>query len=260
MALANTHSDSRLFFDKIARHLFIRPPKELNEMNDKPIAVILAAGLGSRLGRPHPKCLTKLSSGETILARQLRLLGQSGLKTIVVVGFKLESILEAHPNTLFVYNPNFDTTNTSKSLLCALRQIGDGDVMWLNGDVVFDEEVLERLLKRKDSCVAVNNAKVGQEEVKYTVSDSGYINAISKQISNALGESLGINVIRAEHLELFRQCLADVGEQDYFEKGMEQLIEKQNNIFTPVDVSDLACIEIDFVEDLQAANAMIDHN
>jgi choline kinase len=32
---------------------------------------ILAAGLGTRLGRPFPKPLTRLTTGETIMARQL---------------------------------------------------------------------------------------------------------------------------------------------------------------------------------------------
>ena len=33
--------------------------------------VILAAGLGTRLGRPHPKPLTPLSDGRSILRQQL---------------------------------------------------------------------------------------------------------------------------------------------------------------------------------------------
>ncbi|WP_246001687.1 NTP transferase domain-containing protein [Allorhizocola rhizosphaerae] len=33
--------------------------------------VILAAGLGTRLGRPHPKPLTRLADGRTILRLQL---------------------------------------------------------------------------------------------------------------------------------------------------------------------------------------------
>ena len=48
---------------------------------------------------------------------------------MTVVGFKLESILEAFPDGLFVYNENFDTTNTSKSLLKVLRFSGEGPVV-----------------------------------------------------------------------------------------------------------------------------------
>ena len=44
-------------------------------------------------------------------------------RVMTVVGFKLESILEAFPVGLFVYNENFDTTNTSKSLLKGIKEI-----------------------------------------------------------------------------------------------------------------------------------------
>ena len=37
-------------------------------------AIILAAGIGSRLGKPNPKSLTKLSTGETIIGRQIKFL------------------------------------------------------------------------------------------------------------------------------------------------------------------------------------------
>ncbi len=37
-------------------------------------AVILAAGVGTRLGRPFPKSLSILPTGEKILGRQIRLL------------------------------------------------------------------------------------------------------------------------------------------------------------------------------------------
>ena len=95
---------------------------------------------------------------------------------MTVVGFKLESILEAFPDGVFVYNENFDTTNTSKSLLKALRFSSSGPVLWMNGDVVFDPEVLRRLessILRGDNVICVNTSAVGDEEVKYTVDDHG---------------------------------------------------------------------------------------
>lgn len=221
------------------------------------VAVTLVAGLGSRLGRPHPKCLTPLRDGETILARQIRLLRKHELPIIAVVGFKLESILEAHPDLLFAYNPNYDTTNTSKSLLCALRRIESKNVVWLNGDVVFDEQVLTRLLETPGSTVAVNSAQVGEEEVKYATDGDGYLTQISKQVAQPVGESLGINVVRQDRLEAFKRALAQVQDQDYFEKGMELLIDDDPQAFRAVDVSDLNCIEVDFEEDLRKANSLL---
>jgi len=221
-------------------------------------AVILLAGMGSRLGRPHPKSLTPLSSGETILGRQLRLLAAHELHVRGVVGFKLEFIMEAAPELLFAYNPNYDTTNTAKSLLCGLRQIENQDVLWLNGDVVFESGVLDSLLAAQGSVVAVNNARVGEEEVKYRLNADGYIAEISKQVEEPLGEALGINLIRAEHLGEFKAALAEVGDNDYFERAMEVLIERKGNVFKPVDVSEHLCLEVDFDADLERANQLLD--
>lgn len=86
--------------------------------------VILAAGLGTRLGRPLPKTLTELDSGGTILSRQLSSLKAAfgeDVKVLIVVGFKMDLILEAAPEAMFVYNERYDRTNTSKSLLKALK-------------------------------------------------------------------------------------------------------------------------------------------
>src|SRR5690606_20409543 len=136
---------------------------------------ILAAGMGTRLGRPWPKPLTKLDDGRSIMGQQrdniAAVFGQQA-RVMTVVGFKLESILEAFPDGLFVYNENFDTTNTSKSLLKALRFSGEGPVLWMNGDVVFDPQVLARLessILRGDNVICVNTSAVAEEEVKYTV-------------------------------------------------------------------------------------------
>ncbi len=85
--------------------------------------VILAAGLGTRLGKPHPKPLTPLRSGESIMRRAVNALrGAYGADVFVtaVVGFKLDLVIEAMPDISFVYNEVYDSTNTSKSLLKAL--------------------------------------------------------------------------------------------------------------------------------------------
>ncbi len=56
----------------------------------------------------------------------------------IVVGYKLEHIIEAFPQASFVYNEEYDQTNTSKSLMRALQASQPGGVLWMNGDVVFD--------------------------------------------------------------------------------------------------------------------------
>lgn len=223
-------------------------------------AVILAAGMGTRLGRPWPKPLTPLSDGRTIMQQQIENLGTAfgDPRITTVVGFKLELILEAFPDVSYVYNEVYDQTNTNRSLLKALRLSGDGGVLWMNGDVVFDPAVLTRvqpLIDAEQSFICVNTAVVGEEEVKYTVDASGHVDRLSKQVVNALGEAVGINYVSAADKPMLIARLAECADSDYFERGIELMIERDAARVLPYDIKDLFAVEVDFEEDLTRANA-----
>lgn len=225
--------------------------------------VILAAGMGSRLGRSLPKPLTELSDGRTIMRQQFdnieHAFGKNPAVTIVV-GYKLEHIIEAFPQASFVYNEEYDQTNTSKSLMRALKASKPGGVLWMNGDVVFDPRILDRALpfiERDQSFVTVNTAKVSDEEVKYTTSAEGYIKELSKTVKGGLGEAVGINYIASRDKATLLSYLQRVGDQDYFERGLELAIERDGLLVEPMDVSDLYAVEIDFAEDLERANHFV---
>jgi choline kinase len=225
--------------------------------------VILAAGMGSRLGRSLPKPLTELNDGRTIMQQQFDNIHQafgSDVNVTIVVGYKLEHIIEAFPHADFVYNEQYDQTNTSKSLLRALQASKDGGVLWMNGDVVFDPEVLVRvgdLVAQDKSFVSVNTAKVSDEEVKYTVDGEGFINELSKTVVGGLGEAVGINFVASRDKAALVRHLGKVGDQDYFERGIEVGIQHDKLRFQPVDISDLYAVEIDFAEDLERANLFV---
>ena len=221
---------------------------------------ILAAGMGTRLGRPFPKPLTPLDDGRTIMQQQLDNISQAfgtGTRIQIVVGFKLDLILEAAPDSVFVYNERFDQTNTCKSLLKALRASAPGPVVWMNGDVVFEPEVLKRLKLNIDAgqtANAVNNSAVSDEEVKYTVNENGLVKELSKTVVGGLGESVGINVIAASDKAALIKRLDECDDQDYFERGIELAIEKDGLEVLPIDISDLFAVEVDFEADLDRAN------
>lgn len=222
--------------------------------------VILAAGMGTRLGKPWPKPLTELNDGRSIMQQQV-----DNIKSVfgdearihIVVGFKMEMIMEAQPTALFVYNEIFDQTNTSKSLLRALRATQEPGVLWLNGDVVFDPKALARVaekVKNEESFVCVNTSAVAEEEVKYTVDDAGNIKELSKVVKDGLGEAVGINFISKHDKARVITELENCADNDYFERGLEMAIEKYGIKIKPVDISDLFAVEIDFPEDLERAN------
>ena len=224
-----------------------------------PQIVVLAAGLGSRLGRPLPKPLTPLRSGTTILDRQWQAFRTQWpeVSITIVVGFKMELIMEEFPDALFVYNQDYDETNTSKSLLKALRLLPPGGVLWLNGDVVFDPAVLgviAPLIEADRSFCCVNTAQVGEEEVKYTVDDKGNIRELAKTVVDGLGEAVGINYVSSADKPGLIRHLEACAEQDYFERGIELAIERDGLRVTPVDISDLFAVEVDVAEDLARAS------
>jgi choline kinase len=225
--------------------------------------VILAAGMGTRLGRPHPKPLTPLADGRSILRQQLdhlRATFGSDAHVTIVVGFKLDLIMEAAAgDAAFVYNEIYDQTNTCKSLLKALRLAPPGGVLWLNGDVVFVPGLLDELRKHIDAgrtFVAVNTASVAEEEVKYTLSADGYIDELSKTVVGGLGEAVGINYIAAADRPVLIEHLEACADQDYFERGIETAIARDGIRVSAVDISAYGCVEVDFEPDLERANEL----
>ena len=223
--------------------------------------VILAAGIGSRLGNPFPKPLTPLKDGKSIMQRQLQNISKyfdvNDITT--VVGFKKDLIMERFPEVNYVYNPFFDRTNTSKSLLQALKKHKGKSVLWFNGDVVFDEKLLSLLIEdidNKNSFISVNTQSVADEEVKYTLKE-GFVDELSKEVKNALGEAVGINFISSKDLDVFIKHLEACDDNDYFEKGLENAISEDDLKLKVIDISKYNCIEIDFREDLENANKLM---
>lgn len=223
--------------------------------------IILAAGIGSRLGNPFPKPLTKLKNNKSIM--QMMTENISSLYSLdlvnLVVGFKKNLIMESFPNLTYIYNQYFDQTNTAKSLLKAIKKNKDQSILWMNGDIVFDKNILLKLKEYIDkdiSFVAVNTSKVAEEEVKYTLKNN-YINELSKTVENGLGEAVGINFISSKYIDSFIKRLEECDDNDYFERALEVAIEKDGFKIKPVDISEFNCIEIDFKEDLKNANNLI---
>jgi len=219
-------------------------------------AVILAAGMGTRLGTLIPKPLTSLVDEKTIMDFQVeRLAAEVGIDNIfAIVGYKKELVMEKFPELSFVYNHAYTQTNTAKSLLTALRKIDD-DVLWMNGDVYFWPEVLQKLMASETSAALVDTKKCGDEEIKYTLNEQGSIAELSKQVENGVGEAVGINLVKRHDLPAFIEALEQVGNQDYFEKALENLTLAGKIVLKPVQLDELFCQEIDFPEDLESVKA-----
>lgn len=216
-------------------------------------AIILAAGCGRRLGLKKPKAIVELWDKKTIFDLQVEKVRKyiAEKDIYVVVGYKAWQVMKAHPELTYIYNPRYSETNTSKSLLRGLQHIQGENVLWMNGDVVFEEEILPLMLKAQESCMLVDDKKCGQEEVKYKTDQYGFISEISKEVKSPAGEALGINMIIKEDLDIMKNQLTLVDDNDYFEKAIENMIKREGIRIKPVYVGNYFCHEIDFLDDLQ---------
>ena len=106
------------------------------------------------------------------------------------------------------------------------------------------------------SFISVNTQSVAEEEVKYTLK-KGYVDELSKEVKNGLGEAVGINFISSKDLDVFIKYLEKCGDNDYFEKGLEMAIAEEGLQLKVIDISAYNCIEVDFKEDLQNANKIV---
>ncbi|HET9656277.1 MAG TPA: NTP transferase domain-containing protein [Kineosporiaceae bacterium] len=238
-------------------------PRVTGEAGRAVQVTILAAGMGTRLGMPFPKPLTPLADGRSIMGRQLDNLyeGFGGRAQVtVVVGFRPDLVMAAFPDVRYVFNERFERTNTAKSLLKALKAgSSGGGVLWLNGDVVFDVQLLDRvgaMIADDVSFVCVNTAAVGEEEVKYRVDGDGFVTVLSKAVTDGLGEAVGINYIASSDRAMLIEHLENCTDEDYFERGIESAIKAGLKV-RPVDISEFFAVEVDFTDDLERANVEV---
>jgi phosphoenolpyruvate phosphomutase len=110
-------------------------------------AVIAAAGFEKQLLpliEDKPKCLLDIK-GKTILERQVAVLNECNIKEIALVrGYKKEAI--SLPNIRYYDNDRYEETGDLHSLFCAENEL-TGRVLFLYGDIIFENTVLEKLLK-----------------------------------------------------------------------------------------------------------------
>jgi len=235
--------------------------------------VILAAGTASRL-RPltdsTPKCLLRIGS-RSILERTVRAVFHAGIINFtVVVGFQdwmIKNFLKRNFPSLdftFIVNGQFESTNNAFSLLLSREEIEGHELLLLDGDVVFDDEIIPMLIKSPhETCLAVRTKEgVGEEDVKVEVNAGNEIVRIGKDVAvdSAFGESIGIaRFSRGETTRLFatleKRIRSENRVNEFYEASFQEMIDSGSR-FAAIDTGLYRSIEIDTVDDLHAAESI----
>lgn len=227
-------------------------------------AVILAAGLGSRL-RPItnevPKCMVPVN-GIRIIDKQIDNLLQNGVTDIYVVdGYKAE-ILSDHlkeffPQIHIVSNPHYAETNNMYSLYLTENYVKAEEFLLMNSDVYYDANIIEGMLKgNNQSKIACDRSGYMEESMKITL-DGDKINHISKKITSKEYFAVSIDVYRISSddsktlfAEIEETIIGRKDKNSWTEVALDHIFKKAN--FKPF-VIEGRWFEIDNHDDLHRA-------
>jgi len=237
------------------------------------IGVILAAGMAKRL-RPltddRPKCLLTVGS-RTLLERTVDAMRSAGITELVVVtGYRGEMIHDflaaRYGNDMqihFLHNADYEHNNNIYSLWMTRDIVRGRDFLLMDSDILFDPAIVVRMLQEPGTALALNRHELGEEEIKVIVDERGRITDISKtcSISQAIGESVGIEKMNADYSEALFRELDQMIEQEglidiFYERAFERLI-PQGHTFGIVDTTDYFSYELDTPEDFAQATRLV---
>lgn len=231
-------------------------------------ALILNSGLGSRMGvltSEHPKCMTEISSRETILSRQLRILASAGIIEVIITTGYYDGVLVNYCESLdlplqftFVNNPVYDKTNYIYSIFCA-REYLDDDIILMHGDLVFENEVLDKLLEYPVSCMTVSSTlPLPEKDFKAVVKD-GIIRKVGVEFFNGAMEAQALYKLLKDDWKIWLNKIIEFCESGktnvYAENALNEL-EGAANVHA-LDIKELLCAEIDDSEDLAIVSAKL---
>lgn len=231
-------------------------------------ALILNSGLGSRMGvltSEHPKCMTEISSKETILSRQLKQIADAGIEEVVMTTGYYEGVLVQYCRSLelplritFVKNPIYDQTNYIYSIYCARENLDD-DIILMHGDIVFENEVFDRIVSCPVSCMTVSSTlPLPEKDFKAQVA-AGKVIRVGVDIFNDAMEAQALYKLKKADWSVWLDKIIEFCEGGNTEVYAENALNELNGAanITALDVQNLLCSEVDSPEDLAVVSARL---
>ena len=164
----------------------------------------------------------------------------------------------------FIHNKDYETTNNIYSLWLARPKADGQEVLLLDSDLLYDGQIVERVLADShENVLTLIRHELGEEEMKVVMNEDGAITEISKTCNPALaaGESLGIERMGKAYTTALYKELDIMMNQEHLENTFYELaflrLIAQGNTFSVLDVTELFSCELDTIEDFENAKQRI---
>ncbi|MBN9589541.1 MAG: hypothetical protein BGN85_10445 [Alphaproteobacteria bacterium 64-11] len=234
-------------------------------------AILLAAGVGRRLGQDGPKVLARIED-QTLLERHLAILAGEGIDEVAItIGHHGELIRKAVADAgfsdlvRFVENPRYrDGSLISLWTQRDLLQSGKTLIL-MDGDVLYDRRMMQSLLTAPGEAVMLVDRTIepGDEPVKICFRGDTIVDFRKKpeHAHDWHGESVGFfRFSPVASAGLARACARRIAAGETateYEEAIRDMILADAGVFHAQDISDLPWTEIDFPEDLARARQEI---
>jgi choline kinase len=263
---------------KHPNHVVRTMKKIIDAVSEKYKVIILAAGSGAGLGAitaRHHVCLTDIG-GKTILDLQLESLKRNGIneEDIIIATGKGEDEIRKYlkgTEVEMVFNPWHDTTNMMTTIWLARHLIQKGFIV-IYGDIIFEDAILNRVIKNKsDIVLAVEKKMTDEEDEKVCVKDgkvslhAGYGALFEPKHKcippkDAYGEFIGMAKFNRQGAILLSNEMDEIiiGKKfgTYLVTAFESLVGKGHPLYVE-DVTGLVWNDNDTIADIQRSRAML---
>ena len=213
----------------------------------------------------HPKCMTEVSPRETILSRQLKQIADAGITEVVITTGYYDGVLVDYCKSLdlplsftFVKNPVYDKTNYIYSIYCAREYLQD-DIILMHGDLVFENEVFDKVLASETSCMTVSSTlPLPEKDFKAQIRD-GKVMKVGVDIFEDAMEAQALYRLNRDDWKVWLDeiiAFCEAGNTKVYAENALNALNGAANI-TALDVGDLLCAEIDNPEDLAVVSAKL---
>lgn len=227
--------------------------------------IILVAGKGERL-QPltliSPKSSYKLDDETTVLQRMVRTIRKydNDAEIVVVIGFMAGEIRKQiiSENVMFVHNPFYAVTGSISSLWFAREYLQRENVAIINGDVVFEDRLVEDLICGHTDLPYVLVDSTATTDGKYNVQiQDDKVCVMSKQLSTYFAVYASVVKLDAVTSRFMLEGLEKMVDEgmygQFFEDVLVQMIFSENFELYYKDIKDYQWSEVDRVDDLLKA-------